>query len=148
MDEPGSTAIAVTFSDRQDVAVDLGMLEEAIVATASSEGAVGDVSVTLVDLDEMARLNKEHLGADGPTDVLAFPVDGLVTEAGEVPVMIGEIVICPAYAMSAEELSSELKLLAVHGTLHLLGFDHDSDEAAAEMRLKEMRFAGRAGAQS
>ena len=149
MDGPGSTTVAVTILDDQTIAVDVEAIRSVVAATAIGEGAVGEITVTLVDLDAIEALNREHMNAEGPTDVLSFPVDGLVRAATDVPVMVGDLVICPAYAaQSGQELADELKLLAVHGTLHLLGFDHDTDENAQLMRDREIRFAGRAGAEA
>lgn len=83
------------------------------------------VGLMIVGTDEMARINGEHRGTPTPTDVLAFPVDG--PEALEwpddgPPAELGDVVICPA---AAEE---PLETLAVHGLLHLLGYDHETDE--------------------
>ena len=64
-------------------------------------------------------LNREHRGRDEPTDVLAFPVDGADQVAG--PRELGDVVICPAHA-------ADLGEAAVHGVLHLCGFDHETDE--------------------
>lgn len=149
MDGPGSTTLTVTSANEQTLKVDLEALEELVIKAAAEEGATGEISLRLVDVETMSRLNEEHMGVRGPTDVLAFPVDGLVGSASQVPVLVGEIVICPEYATSqTDDLGSELMLLAVHGTLHLLGFDHDTDAAAKKMREREFRFTGRAGARS
>ena len=79
----------------------------------------GHVSVQLVDREAMGRLNLEHRALDEPTDVLAFPIDGLEPSAG--PRELGDVVICPDYTADPEEA-------VVHGILHLAGFDHETDE--------------------
>jgi probable rRNA maturation factor len=88
---------------------------------------LGDATVGLmvVGPEEMARINGEHRGTSVPTDVLAFPVDG--PEALEwpddgPPPELGDVVICP------EAAQEPLGTLAVHGVLHLLGWDHEVDD--------------------
>ncbi len=93
-----------------------------------------ELTVHLVDEEPMAGLNREHMGSDGPTDVLAFPVDGPVGGADRaapdaIPVLLGDVVICPEVAgrqaaPGADGLLAEVELLLVHGILHLLGHDH------------------------
>ena len=78
----------------------------------------GHVAVAFVDAHEIARLNAEHRGKDEPTDVLSFPVDGTDEVAG--PRELGDVVICPEHT---EDLSEAV----VHGTLHLVGMDHETD---------------------
>lgn len=87
------------------------------------------VGLMVVDESEMAAINGRHRARPEPTDVLAFPVDGPEALAGwpadGPPPELGDIVICPAAAVEP------LKTLAVHGLLHLLGYDHETD--AGEM---------------
>ncbi|WP_217915626.1 rRNA maturation RNase YbeY [Miltoncostaea marina] len=82
------------------------------------------LGLMVVGPDEMAAINGEHRGKPVPTDVLAFPVDGpeaLDWPADGPPPELGDVVICPD---AAEE---PLTTLAVHGLLHLLGYDHEVD---------------------
>lgn len=97
-----------------------------------------ELSVLCVDRDDIARLNAHHMGKEGPTDVLAFPMDQPgETLAGE-PAILGDVVLCPAVAaqqapehgVSAME---EMELLVVHGILHLLGHDHTEPGERDEM---------------
>lgn len=97
-----------------------------------------EVALLLVDEDTIAGLNQQHLGHDGPTDVLAFPIDepGESPPAG--PAILGDVVLCPAVAhrQAAERgvsAHSELQLLTVHGILHLLGMDHAEQEEERAM---------------
>jgi probable rRNA maturation factor len=92
------------------------------LALARAGIAEGHVAVAFVDAEEIARLNAEHRGRPGPTDVLSFPVD----EAGPIPGPpalreLGDIVICPPH-------TSDLREAVVHGALHLVGFDHETDD--------------------
>ena len=125
------------------------------------------VGLRFVGPDEMAELNALHLGRDGPTDVLSFPIDGDPAEvasgddrwearAGRIgvertaggsevdqpPWLLGDIVICPAVAAAnapthAGSTRDELALLVVHGLLHLLGMDHADAGKRAAMQARE-----------
>lgn len=109
------------------------------------EGAPDDceVSMALVGADEIERLNTQYRGKASPTDVLSFPLDDPWDEGFEGEVRaIGDIVIAPEIAQAnADERGGsyhdELLLLTVHGTLHLLGYDHEADEDALEMEDRE-----------
>ena len=94
------------------------------VAAALAAAGVGDghVAVELVGAERIRELNREHRGVDAPTDVLAFPLDGSEPTAG--PRELGDVVICPEHCTDVTEA-------AVHGALHLCGFDHELD--AGEM---------------
>jgi probable rRNA maturation factor len=89
-----------------------------------------ELSISLVDEIEMSSLHMRWLDESGPTDVLSFPMDELKPfSASSGPGMLGDIVLCPEYAIPQAEraghsIQEELELLTVHGVLHLLGFDH------------------------
>jgi len=147
----------VVVHDGQDLEVDLDALAGLAQAVLQGEGVEGpaEMQLLLVDVDEIARLNEEHLDGDGPTDVLAFPIDGRGDHGPSRPggelLLVGDVVLCPAVARvnadaGGTSLPDELALLTVHGTLHLLGHDHDHEAAAQAMRARERRYAGRAGA--
>ena len=95
------------------------MASVARAALAAAGVGDGHLSVDLVASDEIARLNREHRGNEGPTDVLSFPVDGTGRVAG--PRELGDIVICPEHTADLEEA-------VVHGVLHLCGYDHEADD--------------------
>jgi probable rRNA maturation factor len=90
-----------------------------VLAAATAGVEDGHVAVAFVDAEEIAALNAQHRGKDGPTDVLSFPVDGDAPAAGERE--LGDVVICP-------EHTEDLTEAVVHGVLHLVGMDHESDE--------------------
>ena len=143
--------------EQHDVDVDLDGLVRLAEAVLEAEGVKGDceLAVTFVDEETMAQLNKEFLGEDGPTDVLAFPIDDEIVESGrspdsgstgpdrpevepgEVTVLLGDVMVCPAVAAANaaqrnRSTDDEVALLVVHGILHVLGMDHaDPDEEAA-----------------
>ena len=79
----------------------------------------GHLAVALVSPEHIRRLNREHRGVDGVTDVLSFPVDGTGPSPG--PRELGDVVICP-------EHTTDLVEATVHGVLHLCGYDHEADE--------------------
>jgi probable rRNA maturation factor len=104
---------------------------------------VGDaeLSVSFVTAREMADLHLRYLGEEGPTDVLSFPLDE--EGEGESHRILGDVVICPEYVRrNNPELEAELRLLLVHGILHLLGYDHEEDEERAEMWARQERYSG------
>ncbi len=133
------------------------------VLAAQGVEADSELSMLFVDEDAMAELNKRFLGKDGPTDVLAFPIDdddvveggrspdslgpgpGVDPDASDPPNLLGDVVVCPAVAARnapghAGTYDDEMALLVVHGILHILGMDHvDSEEAEAmEQREREL----------
>lgn len=101
------------------------------------------VSVAIVSNEEMAELNLQYRGKEGPTDVLSFPCDSPDDMFDEdEPITLGDIIIAPEVAAEqARELEhtieEELNLLLVHGVLHLLGYDHIEDEDASTMQARE-----------
>ena len=102
---------------------------------------LAELCVKAVDEPTIAALNEQWMEKEGPTDVLAFPMDelrpGLVNEEPEEGVL-GDLVVCPLVARrQADEaghpVGEELELLTVHGILHLLGYDHAEPEEHQEM---------------
>jgi probable rRNA maturation factor len=94
-----------------------------VLAAASAGVKDGHLAIEFVSAERIARLNVEHLGKAGPTDVLSFPIDG-AGGRGDVSRELGDVVICP-------EQTTDLREAIVHGVLHLLGMDHETD--AGEM---------------
>jgi len=90
---------------------------EAALAAAGVDD--GHLAVELVDAERVRDLNREHRGKDAPTDVLAFPLDGAGPTPG--PRELGDVAICP-------EQCSDFVEAAVHGVLHLCGYDHEMDD--------------------
>ena len=118
-----------------------------IAAALASQRVEGDteISVRLVDAEEMATLNQTYRGVAGPTNVLSFPAE-LPAELG-LP-LLGDIVIC-APVVRAEAVAQDKRAdahwahMAVHGTLHLLGYDHiEENEAIAMEALESTILAG------
>lgn len=107
-------------------------------AEAALGSAAGDVAIRIVDETESRELNQRFRHKDRPTNVLSFPYDG---ETLDVPVL-GDLVICaPVVFSEALEQGKEPKAhfahMVVHGCLHLLGFDHETDPEAQQMESRE-----------
>jgi probable rRNA maturation factor len=101
-------------------ALDAERVRRACELAAASAGVEdGHVAVSFVDASAIAALNAEHRGRPGPTDVLSFPVDGDGPTAGERE--LGDVVICPEHTEHLDEA-------IVHGVLHLVGMDHETDD--------------------
>jgi probable rRNA maturation factor len=132
----------VLVSDRQDGPIDVEGLVELARATLEAESvARSELSVSFVTAEEMTDLHRTYLAEEGPTDVLSFPLD----EIGEDGVrVLGDVVIAPAVAVAnrPEDPVSELRLLLVHGILHLLGHDHEDEDDRATMWAKQERYTG------
>ncbi len=134
-----------------------------LLATTSAAGIKdGHLAIEYVDSARIAALNAEHRGKPEPTDVLSFPIDGAGATAGAgsfgdgsrddaaegprtgtgdpyrgSPRELGDVVICP-------EHTSDLREAIVHGVLHLVGFDHETDDG--EMLTLQARLLGSDGA--
>lgn len=132
----------VLVDDRQDLPVDRGGLVALAEAVLRGEGlAASELSVSFVTEEEMAELHERYLGEPGPTDVLAFPLDEVDEEGVRI---LGDVVICPAVAARNDpaDPGSELRLLLVHGILHLLGHDHEEEGERARMWELQERYSG------
>jgi probable rRNA maturation factor len=108
-------------------------LRDAVAAALAAAGVgQGHLAVEIVDAERIRELNREHRGRDAPTDVLAFPIDELDPVAG--PRELGDVAICPEHCSGVTEA-------AVHGVLHLCGYDHETD-AGEMLELQATVLAG------
>jgi probable rRNA maturation factor len=152
--------VKVFGTDEQHAApVDVARWVELAQHVLVAEGVAGDAELSLLFVDEptISRLNRRFMDADGPTDVLAFPIDDPVDEAavrtdarsmGPAPLLLGDVVVCPAVAERqapehAGSYDDELALLVVHGVLHVLGHDHAGVTEAATMQARERELLQR-----
>jgi len=157
--------------EQHDVAIDVSRWVRLAQLVLDEERVVErlgpdtEMSLLFVDTDTISELNERFLGASGPTDVLAFPIDdelppsgrqpdqggrgpGSSTDPTDPPTLLGDVVVCPAVAsrqagergVSADD---ELALLVVHGVLHLLDYDHAEPDEGAVMRRREQEILGR-----
>jgi len=162
-------AVEVFVADEQtDEPVDHTRWLRLAEQVLEDEGVRGDaeLSVLFVDEESMAELNRRFNATDGPTDVLAFPIDEEPMEGGrspdsggtgpgytpaepsELPVLLGDVVICPRVAARnapehAGTYNDEIALLLVHGILHLMGMDHHEDGEAEAMEARERDLLAR-----
>ena len=135
----------------------VGPLEEFLLKVRKEIGLGAEcVAVRLIDDAEMARLNETYRKKKGPTDVLSFPVAAESAKPGTLMRQVrrargeflGDIAISPKVARRnakalGRRLPEELKVLILHGVLHLLGYDHETD--CGEMERIEMRLRRKLG---
>ena len=131
-------------SHREPEPLDFGAFERLAQFALKMEGVPEgtELSIALVDEDEIAALNERYRGKSGPTDVLSFGCDEPCPTPGDEPITLGDVVIAPSLAeRQAEDLGHsvehELDVLLVHGVLHLLGYDHEDDDDAAAMEARQ-----------
>jgi probable rRNA maturation factor len=139
-DDPGQPRILV--SDRQTLPVDEGGLIDLARTTLLGEGlGAVELSVSFVDDAEMEELHVRYMDEPGPTDVLSFPLD---EEEHHGIRVLGDVVIAPAVAArnNPEDPAAELRLLLVHGILHVLGYDHEDADERAAMWARQERYSG------
>jgi len=108
------------------------------------------VTVVVTNDEEVRRLNAQFRGVDAPTDILSFPADALPDEIEGEPPYLGDLIIAYPYtAHLAQEaghtLDDDLVLLVIHGTLHLLGYDHDNAANQDEMWAEQAEALAAAG---
>ncbi|HUG31428.1 MAG TPA: rRNA maturation RNase YbeY [Acidimicrobiia bacterium] len=142
--------MSVFLADEQTEQVGLDELRALAESVLRHEGypEQAEVTILLVSESEMASYNQKFLDRDGPTDVLAFPIEEL--RPGRVPehdrrgppLMLGDVIVAPSYVRrQAVELGvtfdDEIALMVTHGILHLLGYDHVEDDDAERMEAKE-----------
>ena len=130
---------SVDVQNEAGYALDEARLREAALTTLAQQNAEANSTLTIavVDNEYVTGLNQQFRGIDAPTDILSFPSDEVFVE-DDVVRYIGDLVIAYPYAAAQAErlghpLMDSLALLVAHGTLHLLGFDHDTDEHRAAM---------------
>ncbi|MBC8248935.1 MAG: rRNA maturation RNase YbeY [Anaerolineales bacterium] len=141
--------ITIQIAHRFRAEVDEGDLRRVAAEVLRQEEVAEQTELSLIITDDEAirELNRRFRGVDAPTDVLAFGAgneEQFVT-APESPPYLGDVVISYQRALAqAEELghavAEELKLLVIHGILHLLGYDHQEEADAQKMREREKRI--------
>ena len=151
--EPADDRISVQVDEPFLAEVDTADLTRVIAIALAAEGR-DDAEVTLVITDDeaVAALNRQYRAVDGPTDVLSFaaqePTPDFVS-APEAAAYLGDIIIALPFTRQqaaglGRPLADELRLLAVHGTLHLLGYDHAEPDEEAAMWARQDEILGRA----
>ena len=128
-------------------------IREVLSVARPAEDVVVEMAVRIVDEDESRALNKRFRHVDKPTNVLAFPADDVELAALRDDTeghALGDLVICgPVVVREAAEQEKDPRNhwlhLLLHGTLHLLGYDHENAQEAAEMESLEARILGLRG---
>jgi probable rRNA maturation factor len=108
------------------------------VLSAEKVDTDAELSILLISAAHIRKLNARFAGDDYATDVLSFPM----LEDDDTSLLLGDVVICPEIARAnaakvGQELGAEIDTLLVHGTLHLLGYDHDEEEGKARMERRQ-----------
>ncbi len=133
-------AVVVVVSDRQRTKLPAAtvrtlraLAREALIAEGVAEG---ELTLSFVDPPEIEDLHVRYMDEPGPTDVLSFPLgeDGL----------LGDVIVCPtvAAANNPDDPEAELRLLVVHGVLHILGYDHHAEADRRSMWSRQERYSG------
>jgi probable rRNA maturation factor len=145
----GAREVAVDVQDEAASAQEASAVRRAVEQALDTLGAPVDAGLTVVLAgDELLRaLNRDHRGQDRPTDVLSFPAGEDDHEPGAPP-YLGDVVIAVPQAevgaaAAGHARAEELVLLAVHGVLHLLGYEDDTDAGATEMVRREIQLGVR-----
>jgi probable rRNA maturation factor len=151
--------VTIEINNESGVAVDEAALAELgrYVLDTMRVNPLADLSVVLLDSAAMSALHQQWMDLSGPTDVMAFPMDGVepgdLIGAADHPgrmrddeptheTMLGDVVLCPEVAatqarQAGHSVEAELHLLCTHGILHLLGYDHgDADEERVMFELQ------------
>ena len=154
-------------NEQTDQPIELARWVDLASNVLADAGVRGEAELSIVFANEevMGELNKRFMDVDGPTDVLAFPIDDPIDsgrwpdsgstgpdleppEIDELPMLLGDVVICPAVAARqapdhAGSYDDEIALLVVHGVLHVLGMDHADPEETAVMQARERELLDR-----
>jgi probable rRNA maturation factor len=138
--------VSIEIANESGVDVDSDAIQSVARHALDEMGVnpLAELSILLVDIEYMGELNHRWMDGDGPTDVLAFPMDessvdhGPGESGGGEPALLGDIVLCPEVAAKQAAAAGhaavdELAMLTVHGVLHLLGYDHAEPEEEQEM---------------
>lgn len=134
----------MSVTDGRGRPVRSGGLERWLAAVAPVR-ARGEVAVALVTDAHIRKLNRQYRRLDAPTDVLSFPSGAGVPAGARSPTPLGDIVIATGVARrqardAGHTYETELRVLALHGLLHLLGYDHDDPDDAGRMARAEARL--------
>lgn len=169
---PEGDPVVFVADEQSEHVVDVVRSTRLVEVVLAAEGVRGDCELSLYFVEEqvIADLNIRFMEAEGPTDVLAFPLDDEVFEGGRMPdsstgpdrspfepsmlpLILGDVVVCPSVAARnasdhAGTYEDEIDLLVVHGVLHVLGMDHAEPEETAVMQARERELLAQFNEQS
>jgi probable rRNA maturation factor len=144
--------INILIEEDLEIAVDVEWLQKIVETTLAAENAPSNIEISLVitGQERIQELNREYRGQDRPTDVLSFSMTEQKVDEDMVPFLgppdgmlhLGEVIISyPQALIQAEEgnrsIRKEMAVLAVHGVLHILGYDHEKSELEPAMKARE-----------
>tara|TARA_B110000240_G_C13509617_1_gene458428 strand:- start:5056 stop:5508 length:453 start_codon:yes stop_codon:yes gene_type:complete len=121
----------------------LESLEQVFILVSNSEGLEdANINLSFISSKEMQSLNKQYRGLDKDTNVLSFENQDISREHTK---NIGDIAICYPYVVDEakkenKELDNHITHMFIHGTLHILGYDHENESEANNMELKEIEL--------
>ena len=146
--------IEINIQNKGDYPLDEKKLHNAVVAVSQMHQRIQGHTLSIVVDDDVAvaALNEAYRGIAAPTDVLSFPADPMPEEIADAEdgIYLGDLVIAYPYTKAQAirdgyNLNDTLGLLVVHGTLHLLGYDHDTPENRAVMWQAQARALDEVG---
>ena len=147
--------VAANLPDVPDESQIRHWLEQVITHVGTDTKRPVEISVKVVDESEGRALNRQYRDQDSATNVLSFPSaeTGLNDPPADLPLTLGDIVICgPVVAREASDQGKtdldHWAHLLVHGALHLMGYDHESDSEAREMEALEASILARGGVEN
>lgn len=137
--------LLVQSSLKHNLGISKAFLEEIVQKVGKDEGAQGTVSISFVGKQKIRSLNKKYRKKDKVTDILSFPAqedDGFIRGESE---DLGDIFLCYPRLLSqakryGHSLKDETRVLVVHGLLHLVGYDHETDKDYSKMKKVEDRI--------
>jgi probable rRNA maturation factor len=136
--------MTISVQNEADYSINESRLLAAAQTVLAQHEDVSDAELTIVITDDAAvqQLNQQFRHVDAPTDILSFPAETPDIDLPEAAQYLGDLIVAYPYAAAQAEreghaLHDSLDLLIVHGTLHLLGYDHDTLENRAEMWAKQ-----------
>ena len=147
---PGQPGVEVQVSSAADAIPETTEVARCLALEAADYIGEATTTVRIVDETEIHTLNRDYRGKDKSTNVLSFPAEAIEGLPPELHSELGDIVICaPVVTREAGEqgkvLADHWAHMLVHGTLHLLGYDHIDDNDAETMEALERRILGQAG---
>lgn len=150
--------MSIFMANEQHEPIDMTALRTLAELIVAEEGYPDstEVAILFVRDEEMAGYNERFLDHEGPTDVLAFPVEDLIPgivpdlDPNGPPLIVGDVIVAPAYVKEQAgrlgvEADDEMALMVTHGILHLLGYDHDDDLEAEHMEQRERDLLAKVG---
>ena len=142
-----ATHVEVQFACRAGKTPTAAEIKTWVKSTLKGFRKNSELTVRIVDKEEATELNERWRNTSGPTNVLSFPYDENTGPAQE---LLGDIVICAPIveqeaARQKKKLNAHWAHMVVHGTLHLLGFDHVEEQDAEKMEAMEISILGKLG---